>query len=221
MLLGLPMLHPFTTSFGTVKDKTTVLAEIVTDQGIHGWGEGSALPFPFYKPDTADTTFLALEKYIAPLVVGKIINHPSDLLSLYSMVKGHTFAKTAVETAVWMAYSTIQKQSLSQLFGGTQTKIPVGESIGIHPSLAEELEEIQTRIDEGYRRIKVKIKPGWDIDVVQAIRNKFGDIDLMVDGNSAYVLKDIAVFKKLDTFSLTMIEQPLADDDIIDHATLQ
>lgn len=220
-LVGLPMIHPFTTSFGTIKDKATVLAHVTTADGVEGWGEGSALPFPFYKPETTDTAMLALSRYIAPLVVGKTLQHPSDVLGLYAGVKGYTFAKTALETALWMLYSEMEGASISSLLGGEATSIPVGESIGIHPTMKEELEEISIRIDEGYRRIKVKIKPGFDVNVVSAIREKFGDIDLMVDGNSAYSLKDMNTLKALDEFNLTMIEQPLADDDIIDHATLQ
>ncbi len=220
-LVGLPMIHPFTTSFGTVKEKATVLARVVTDDGVEGWGEGSALPFPFYKPETTDTAMLALTKYIAPLVVGKSIAHPSDVLGLYTSVKGHNFAKTALETALWMIFSEMEGKSLASLMGGKAQSIPVGESIGIHPTLQEELAEIGRRIDEGYRRIKVKIKPGFDVEVVAAIREKFGDIDLMVDGNSAYTLGDMKTLQAFDEFNLTMIEQPLADDDIIDHATLQ
>lgn len=219
-VVAVPMLHPFTTSFGTVKDKATVLAHVYTDQGPEGWGEGSALPFPFYKPDTTDTTFLALAKYIGPALLGKKLGHPADILHHYQAVKGHNFAKTAVETAIWMVYSQLKQQSLATLLGGTHTAISVGESIGIHDSLEGELEEIALRIKEGYRRIKVKIKPGWDVRVVQAIRERFGDVELMVDGNSAYTLADRDILRELDTYNLTMIEQPLADDDIIDHAAL-
>jgi O-succinylbenzoate synthase len=220
-LVNLPMIHSFTTSFGTIKDKQTVLVKMTTTDGVVGWGEGAALPFPDYKPDTTATTFLALEKYLAPRVVGKTINHPSEIVNLYANVKGHNFAKTALETAGWMAFSLTTKTALTKLLGGTKKQIGVGESIGIKPSIEETLEEVGLRLSEGFQRIKVKIQPGWDLKIIKSIRNKFADIDLMVDGNSAYTLEDTKTLKSLDQFKLTMIEQPLADDDLIDHATLQ
>ena len=220
-IVEIPMTHSFSTSFGTLNHKPTVLVRIEVQDGLVGWGEGSALPFPNYKPDTTDTTYLALVKYIAPQILGKTLKHPSDVLDLYKNIKGHNFAKTAVESALWMIYSLKKNRPLCELVSGTRDAIPVGESLGIKNSIEETLDEVTQRLDEGYRRIKLKIMPGWDVKLVETVRNKFDTIDLMVDGNSAYTLKHIAIFRELDHFNLTMIEQPLADDDIIDHATLQ
>jgi O-succinylbenzoate synthase len=154
-------------------------------------------------------------------VKDKEFNNAEELMQLLKPIKGHPFAKTAVETAVWMILSLEANQPLSKLLGGTREKIGVGESIGIHPTIESTLEEIELRMEQGFQRMKVKTKPGWDVKLVKAIREKIGDYDLMVDANSSYTLNDLPTLKELDTFDLMMTEQPLADDDIIDHATLQ
>lgn len=217
----IPMITSFTTSFGTVTEKPTVIVKITTDEGIVGWGEAAALPFPFYKPETTDICMLVLKKYVSPLVLNKEFSDVEELMNLLKPIKKNNFSKTGLETAVWMAIGVKEKKSLQKLLGGTQKRIAVGESIGIKKTIHETFEEIQLRLDQGFRRTKVKIQPGWDIEVVKAIRDKFGDIDLMVDANSAYTLNDVKLFQKLDHYSLTMIEQPLADDDIVDHSILQ
>lgn len=217
----IPMITSFTTSFGTVTKKPTIITKITTDEDHIGYGEGAALPFPYYKPDTTDITFLVIKDYIAPLILNKEFTTVEEFMNLMVSIKNHTFAKTAVENAIWMILSLKENKPIKELLGGTQDKVAVGESIGIKNSIEETLEEVGLRIKQGFRRTKIKIKPNWDIQVVEAIRNKFGDIDLMVDANSSYTLKDIDVLKKLDNYNLTMTEQPLADDDIIDHATLQ
>lgn len=217
----IPMITSFTTSFGTVTNKPTLILRAETSDGIVGWGEGAALPFPFYKPETTDTTILVAKDYIAPLVLNKEIKDAEELMELLKPIKGNNFAKTSIETAFWMIVSLQKNKSLKELLGGTQEKIPVGESIGIKDSIKDTLTEIQLRLDQGFRRTKIKIKPKWDIDLVKAIRKEFGDIDLMIDANSSYSLDDIKTLHELDTYNLTMMEQPLADDDIIDHAVLQ
>ncbi len=215
------MITSFTTSFGTITKKPTVLVRAETEDGVVGWGEGAALPFPYYKPETTDISFLVLRQYIAPLVLGKEFQDVEGLMKLLVSVKNNNFAKTGLETAVWMIISLMKKKSISQMLGGTQKKIAVGESIGIKKTIEETLEEIDERLHQGFQRMKVKIQPDWDIAVVEAIRAKFGDILLMVDANSSYTLSDLDTLKKLDNYNLTMIEQPLADDDIIDHSILQ
>lgn len=219
--IEIPMITSFTTSFGTVTKKPTIIGRIETDEGLIGYGEGAALPFPFYKPDTTDTTLLALKEYIAPLILDYKFRSVANLMEQLKPIKGHSFAKTVIDNAAWMIFSLKENQSISKLLGGTQKKIPVGESIGIKNSIEETLAEVEMRKKQGFRRTKIKIKPGWDIQIVKAIRKKFGGIDLMVDANSSYTLKDIKVLKQLDKYNLTMTEQPLADDDIIDHAVLQ
>ena len=215
------MITSFTTSFGTVTRKPTVIVKVETTDGITGYGEAAALPFPYYKPETTDICLLVLEKYIAPLVLNKEFATVEELMKLLTSVKGNNFAKTGLETAVWMALAVKENKSLKELLGGTRAKIGVGESIGIHPTFEATLAEIQLRLDQGFQRIKIKIKPGWDVNLVKAIREKFGDIDLQIDANSAYTLDDMKILKQLDRFNLTMMEQPLADDDIIDHSILQ
>lgn len=217
----IPMITSFATSFGTITKKPTVIVRVETNDGFVGWGESAALPFPFYKPETTDICLLVLEKHIAPLVLHKEFKTIEELMNVLSPIKGNHFSKTGLETAVWMILALREKKSLQELLGGTQKKIAVGESIGIHPTIEETFEEIQLRLDQGFKRTKVKIKPGWDVKLVEAIRNKFDTIDLMVDANSSYSLKDITILKKLDQYNLMMMEQPLADDDIIDHSILQ
>ncbi len=215
------MITSFTTSFGTVKNKPTIIVSIETTDGIVGYGESAALPFPSYKPETTDICMLVLKNYIAPLILDKEFEDAQDLMNLLKPIKGNNFAKTGIETAVWMALSLQKNKSLKTLLGGTQDKIAVGESIGIKNTIDETIEEVDLRLKQGFRRIKLKIKPQWDIELTKIIRKTFGNIGLMVDANSAYALDDIKILKELDKLNLTMMEQPLADDDIIDHSILQ
>jgi len=219
--VSIPMINSFATSFGTITNKPTVIVKIETDEGIVGYGESAALPFPFYKPETTDICMLVLKEYIAPLVLNKEFETIDEFMKLLRPIKNHNFSKTGIENALWMVFSIKSNKPLKKLLGGVQDKIAVGESIGIKETIEETLEEVELRRLQGFRRTKIKIKPGWDIKLVKAIRKKFGDIPLMVDANSAYSLKDIEVFKELDNYDLLMIEQPLADDDIIDHSILQ
>ncbi len=217
----IPMITSFTTSFGTVTSKPTVIVKAENEDGIVGWGESAALPFPYYKPETTDICMLVLKNYVAPLVLNKEFKDVEELMNLLEQIKGNNFSKTGLETAIWMITATKENKSLKETLGGVQDKIAVGESIGIKDSIEATLEEVSLRLDQGFRRTKIKIKPGWDVELVKTIRAKFGDIDLMVDANSSYTLEDIDTLKQLDEFNLTMMEQPLADDDIVDHSILQ
>jgi len=219
--IEVPMKTVFVTGFGKIDKKPTVLVRVEADEGIVGWGESAALPFPMYNPETVDTCMLVLKKYLAPLVLDKPIKDIADFVNRIRPVRENYIAKTGLETALWMITSLKQKKSISELLGGTRQQIAVGESIGIKNTIEETLEEIALRISQGFQRIKIKIKPGWDITLVSAVRKSFPSIDLMVDTNSSYTLKDIDLLKELDNYALTMIEQPLADDDIVDHAQLQ
>lgn len=220
-LLKLPLVNEFTTGFGTIKTKETVLVKMTDIQGLVGWGEAPGLSEPLYTYETCAVSLLALEKYLAPLVIGKTFSSPEELRNQYSRVRGYNFAKGALENAFWMLFSLQQGRSLSFLLGGTRKKIGVGESIGIKKTIQKTLNEIDKSLERGYQRIKIKIRPGWDVKVVAAIRSKYPKINLMVDGNSAYSLNDLEVLKELDKYNLTMMEQPLGHDDIIDHARLQ
>lgn len=217
----IPMITSFTTSFGTITSKPTVIVKVESNEGMIGYGESAALPFPFYKPETTDIAYLVLKDYISLLVLNKEFRSIEEFVNLLKPIKKNNFAKTGIENAVWMLFSLKEKRSISDLLGGKRKKIAVGESIGIKKTIEETLEEVALRRIQGFQRTKVKIQPGWDVKVVKAIRNKFGDIPLMVDANSSYTLKDIEILKRLDEYNLTMMEQPLADDDIVDHSILQ
>ncbi|MDP2630708.1 MAG: o-succinylbenzoate synthase [Candidatus Uhrbacteria bacterium] len=220
--LALPMIHSFETSFGRLEHTDTVIVKLTTNDGIVGFGESPTLHAPLYNPETADTAMLILEKFLAPSVIGKEFSTPDEFRASYANIIGNHTAKTGLECAFWHAYALKQKKSLKELFGGVRDVVPVGESIGIKSSVEETIDEIAQRLAEGYVRIKVKIKPGWDVSLTAKIRERYPSIPLMLDGNSAYSLeKHLDILKTLDQFNLMMIEQPLAEDDIIDHATLQ
>lgn len=219
--LALPMTRAFETSFGRIENKHTVLVRLIDWHGYVGYGESPALQAPMVTYETTDTCFYVLEKFLAPSVIKKEFETIEEFSKLYQPVIGHPIAKGGLQNSTWHLVAQHERKSLKALLKGRKKKIPVGESLGIKPTIEETLEEVELRLSQGYRRIKLKIKPGWDLQVVSAIRKRFGDIDLMVDGNSSYRLKDLFVFKALDKFGLTMIEQPLAHDDIVDHATLQ
>jgi len=219
--IEIPMLTSFTTGFGTIDRKPTVLVRVETTDGIIGWGESAALPYPMYNPESVDTCMLVIRDYLASSVLNKPFETIEDINKLMSPVRENYIAKTGIETAIWMILSLARNKSIPEILGGTRKKIEVGESIGIKKSIQETTEEIGLRLSQGFKRIKIKIKPGWDINLIKAIRIKYPDISLMVDANSSYTLKDISLLKKMDNYNLTMIEQPLGDDDIVDHAVLQ
>ncbi|MFZ7102812.1 MAG: o-succinylbenzoate synthase [Peptococcaceae bacterium] len=213
--------NPFTTSFMTFKDKEFILVEVVDEEGFSGWGECVAFPAPLYKEETLKTTWHILEDFLIPLIFKSNFSHPDDLENLFVSLKGNYMAKSAIEGAIWDLYAQQTGISLAHALGGVQNKIEVGISIGIQDSPAELLKVIERYLTEGYKRIKVKIKPGWDVNIIKLIRAAYPEVPLMADANSAYTLKDIDLLKRLDEFNLMMIEQPLAHDDIIDHADLQ
>lgn len=221
-ILDLPMIRSFETSFGKLDSKQTVITKITTSDGAVGYGESSAFFAPIYNAETPDTCFYMLERFLAPLVIGKTFSSAEEFRDSYQHLLGHNMAKAGIECAFWHALAVTENKSLKELFGGTKSEIPVGESIGIYPTIKATLNEIEERLAEGYMRIKVKVKPGWDLAVIEAVRNLWPEIDLMVDGNSAYRLhKDLETMRAFGQFNLTMVEQPLEVDDIIDHGTLQ
>lgn len=221
LLVDLRMKKPFRVSFGQLRARPTVIVRLTMDDGRVGYGEAAPLPEPSYCAETPDTCMHVLERYLGPSVVGRDVAEPRDAVRLMSWVRGHHFAKTAVECALWHIHAAARDRSLSACFGGTRTSIPVGESLGIHDQLESLLEEVELRLSQGFRRIKLKVAPGWDVQVVRAVRRRFGEIALTVDANSAYDLESGEVFVQLDDAGLQMIEQPLADDDLSDHAILQ
>ena len=219
--LQMEMKSPFSTSFGTFQTKDFILLEAVDEQGTVGYGESVAFSSPWYNEETFKTNWHMLEDFLIPMLLGKELEHPDEVSDLFSAIRKNNMAKSTIEGAVWDIYAQQTNQSLAQALGGTKDQIDVGISIGIQNSVEELIEVVRGYVEEGYKRIKVKIKPGWDVDVMRRLREAFPNVAIMADANSAYRLEDVELLKQLDAFDLTMIEQPLASDDIIDHATLQ
>jgi O-succinylbenzoate synthase len=218
---ALPMITSFTISHGTLTEKPTVIVKVETSEGITGYGEAAAMPVPMYNHETVDTCMIILKNHIAPLVLNKQFHSIDEVMKLLNVIKRNTIAKAGLETALWMIRSIQEQRSLKDLLGGTREKIAVGMSIGIQKTVEATLDKVQHSLEQGYQRIKLKIKPGWDVTLVEAVRKTFGEISLMVDANSAYTLDDIKTLQALEQYHLLMIEQPLADDDLVDHAFLQ
>jgi O-succinylbenzoate synthase len=219
-VLQLPLKQPFTTSFGTQKVRELILVELESE-GVTGWGEVSTLPEPLYNYETTKTALHILEDFLIPLVLGRTFSHPDTMADAWEPLRGHHIAKAGLNNAFWDAWAKARSLPLAKALGGVKERIPVGVSVGIQESVGATLRQVETFLSEGYRRIKVKIKPGWDEELLRALRSEFGNIPLMADANSAYTLDDIPLFERLDDLGLMMIEQPLGEDDIVDHAQLQ
>jgi O-succinylbenzoate synthase len=215
------LIAPFTTSFGTMQEKHVCLVEVIDESGISGWGETVTSDEPYYNEETTFTATYILKDFLIPRLIHKTIQHPLDVHGMLTFVKRNQIAKSAIETAIWDVFAKKNNIALPELLGGTKKEIEVGKSIGIQSTPAKLVEKVGEYINEGFRKIKVKIAPGADLDYIDAVRKEFPDIPLMADANSAYTLYDVEHLKKLDQYNLMMIEQPLAHDDIIDHATLQ
>jgi O-succinylbenzoate synthase len=219
-LLRLPLVRFFETSFGRIHDRTFVLVT-VDGEGVTGVGECVAEANPFYSAETTRTAWHIIHDFIAPLVLGRTFTHPNEVFDSLAVIRGHNMAKAAVEMAAWDLFARQEDAPLARVLGGSRPRIESGVSIGIQDSLEELLERIEIERTAGYRRIKIKVKPGWDIEAVERVRRYFGEIPLMVDANAAYSLTDTEHLARLDEFRLMMIEQPLDYDDIRDHARLQ
>jgi O-succinylbenzoate synthase len=219
-LLRLPLVHFFETSFGRVDDKHFILVR-VDGGGVSGYGECVADQDPYYSAETNETCWHIISAFIAPRVLGVEFAHPRDLFAALKPIRGHNMAKAAVEMAAWDLYAKQRNEPLATTLGGTRDRIASGVSIGIQNSLPELVAKVERELAAGYRRIKIKVKPGWDVDAVRAVRARFPDVLLMVDANAAYTIAAAEHLAALDAFNLMMIEQPLDYDDIADHATLQ
>lgn len=218
--LKMTLNNPFTTSFGTFTDKDFLVVEMIDADGVCGWGESVAFVSPWYNEETVETNYHVIEKFLIPLL-SEPIHHPDELSARFSNIRKNNMAKAAVEGALWDIFAKKQEVPLYQVLGGEKKEVEVGVSLGIKESVDDLLKEIEQYVELGYKRIKMKIKPGWDVEVIKEVRQHFPDILLMADANSAYTLKDIEHLKQLDDYNLMMIEQPLSHDDIIDHAKLQ
>jgi len=211
---------PFETSFGVTQDRRILLVEAVVD-GVSGWGEVTTVESPSYNSETTETAWHVISDFIVPRIIGRDLNKAADAASLLSPIRGHQMAKAGVENALWDAESQLKRLPLWKLLGGTLNEITCGVSLGIRGNPQSLLRKVEEELRNGYQRIKLKIKPGKDLDFVAAVRKEFPHIRLSVDANSAYELKDTQHLKELDQFDLLMMEQPLQWDDIHSHSKLQ
>lgn len=211
---------PFETSFGISHERRIILVEVVAD-GVSGWGEVTASETPGYNSETTDTAWHVISDFVAPRLIGKTIPRAADCMPLLAAIRGHQMAKSGVETALWDAEAQLKGMPLSKLLGGKLEEIASGVSLGIRENPQALVDRVEQELASGYQRIKLKIKPGKDLDYVAAVRKKFPKILLSVDANSAYQLEDAAHLRKLDEFKLLMMEQPLHWDDIYAHSKLQ
>jgi o-succinylbenzoate synthase len=219
-VLRLPLVRFFETSFGRISERTFVLVT-VEDDGAVGIGECVADESPYYSAETTTTAWHIISEFIGPLVLGRTFTHPAEIFPALDVIRGHNMAKAAVEMAAWDLFARQQALPLASVLGGCRSSIESGASIGIQDSLEQLAERVQVELAAGYRRIKIKIKPGWDVDAVEMVRTRLSGVPLMVDANGAYRLSDVDHLRSLDAFHLLMIEQPLDYDDIRDHAKLQ
>jgi len=219
--IDLPLVHFFETSFGRTYERRIILVRVEDNDGAEGWGEVTCGEEPGYSDEWTDSAWVTAEKILAPMLVGKSVESAADVWGLMKWARGHRMAKSGIETACWDLEAKKLSVPLWRHLGGVRNVIESGVSIGIQDSIAELLEKIRVEVEAGYKRIKIKISPSWDYDVMKAVRAEFGDIPLMGDANSAYTLADIDLLKSLDEFDLMMLEQPLGYDDIVDHAKLQ
>jgi len=218
--LRLELLQPFETSFGRTTGRNAILVEAVSD-GVSGWGEVTAPEHPFYNEEWTESAWLILRDYVAPALVGQTLE-AARAAERTAGIRGHRMARGGAEAALWDLEARLAGLPLSRhIGGGARTEIPCGVSIGIQESIPALLAKIETELAAGYQRIKIKIKPGWDVEAVRQVRRHFPGIRLMADANGAYTPADAEHLKRLDEFYLMMLEQPLAHDDILDHAALQ
>ena len=219
--IAMPLVHFFETSFSRTTHRRIILVEVIS-QGISGWGEVTCGENPFYNEEWTDAAWMILRDYVAPRVSHTVFESAAEVADRSAHIRGHLMARGGLEAAVWDLEARMKTLPLWEHIGGGWFKdIACGVSIGIQDSVPQLLQTIEKELAAGYQRIKIKIKPGWDVDVLREVRRTFPEIRLMADANSAYTLDDADRLKELDQFHLMMIEQPLAHDEIVDHATLQ
>ena len=226
--ISIPLVEPLKTSFGVEEDKDALLVELITTRGHVGWGEVSVGPTPGYGPETMKTAHHILEDFIIPSIQKETIQDPTGVPQLLASIRGHKHTKAGIEAAVWDAYAKENELPMADLFAAylgdgqkPRKTAVVGVSIGIQSSIAETIQIIDKRLAQGYGRIKLKIMPNWDLDLIQAVREQYPEITLMVDANSAYSREDFDHLSELDKHNLLMIEQPLGHEDILEHSFLQ
>jgi O-succinylbenzoate synthase len=220
--IGLPLKSPFETSFGRTTRRRILIVRVFDRDGASGYGECVASENPFFNHETIDTAWLITAKYIAPMLATAQIESASQVTGTLAPIRENRMAKSGVEAAIWDLEAKLKASPLWQHIGGTRDEIACGVSIGLQSSTEALLEKVSCELESGYQRIKIKIKPGHDVNLVEAVRKKFPDITLSVDANSAYRLEtDVPLLKQLDDYNLLMIEQPLTPGDLLDHSKLQ
>ena len=218
--IKMELASPFVTSMGTEYDEEHIIIRI-DGEGISGWGESVAGGTPFYSYETVQTALHILSDFLIPEILGKDLHKVDDAIVLWRKVRGHMMAKAGLEAALWDILAKAKGSALSKMLGGVREKIDVGVSIGIQSSVNNLIQKVDGYLQEGYKRIKIKIAPGNDLQFVAALRKEYPDTLLQVDANSAYTLNDIKIFKAMDDYNLLLIEQPLGYEDIYDHSKLQ
>jgi o-succinylbenzoate synthase len=220
LILKLQLIRPFETSFG-IQTGRTIPILVLHSQGVEGFAEGVMEPLPLYREETLSGALALLREGLLPLILGKEFQLPDQISQKFAPFRGNRMAKAMVEMAAWDLYAKQAGKPLSDLLGGARSQIPVGVSLGIQKSVEATLDLVEAHLAQGYQRIKLKIKPGWDLAVLARVRERFPDAHLTVDANSSYRLEDLETLRQLDRFKLDYIEQPLGYDDMIDHAWLQ
>jgi o-succinylbenzoate synthase len=219
--IELPLKYPFETSFGRTTRRRIMIVRAFDRSGACGYGECTAPEDPFFNHETIDTAWLIIKQYVAPILIAARVESAAEVNDALVRIRGNRMAKAAVETAIWDLEARMSDRPLWQHLGGTHREIASGVSIGLQETIVALLEKVEGELAAGYQRIKIKIKPGRDLELVAAIRERHPQIKLSVDANSAYTLADIDLLKGLDDYDLMMIEQPLAPGDLVDHARLQ
>jgi o-succinylbenzoate synthase len=219
-VISMPLKTPFSTHLQTVKDREGIIVEVIDKDGYRGYGEAVAFTSPWYTEETVKTCLHMLTDFLIPLLQKSVISHPEETYELFKPIRRNHMAKAALETALWDLYAKQKGHSLSFLLGGSLQRIPAGAVVGTN-NIKDALLQMEKYVDEGYKRIKLKINPTNDYEFLTEIRRHFPEISIMADANSAYTLQDVDQLKALDDFQLLMIEQPLAVDDILEHSKLQ
>ncbi|MEV6302814.1 o-succinylbenzoate synthase [Actinoplanes sp. NPDC051861] len=217
----LPLVHQFRTSSHAKRELEHILVTLTASDGTVGWGEIASPSGPFYSAETVESCWAVSRSFLAPLVLGVSWEHPSELASAMARVRGNHFARAGFDMAAWAMWSSDNSLPLASALGGTRSRVAAGVSLGIEPAIDDLLEQVDARVSEGYKRVKLKIAPGWDVEPVRAVRAAFPAVTLHVDANGIYDISEKSVFGVLDRLGLTMIEQPFAPRELVAHATLQ
>lgn len=214
--LAIPLVRPFRTSFGTESVRDVIIVEAITSDGVHGWGECSTMSWPGYSSEYSESALHVIRHHLAPALAGVSMD-PDSAQAALTPLRGHPMAKSAVLTALLDAWLRARDQSLGSFLGAVRTEVDCGVSVGIPASLDALVEDVDSYVAAGYRRIKLKMEPGWDLEPVRAIRARYPDIPLQTDANQAYTRDDIPLLAQLDDLDLLLIEQPLPEEDWYGH----